>query len=61
MARRKKTHAQIADIARARHERLYQLAQQERGQPGITKRRFQVSNALHERMRAELKAREERA
>lgn len=56
MARRRKTKLEIAEEARERHEHLYALAQKEAGQPGITKLRLRLQDALVERMRAEQKA-----
>ncbi len=56
MARRRKTKLEIAEEARERHERLYALVQKEAGQPGITKLRLRLQDALLERMRAEQKA-----
>ncbi len=56
MARRRKTRDEIAAEARERHERLCRLAEKRAGQPGITKLRLRVQDALVERMRAEQRA-----
>lgn len=58
MARQRKSKEQIAQEARNRHERLYQQVQKGAGQPGITKLRLRLQDALMDRMAAELKARQ---
>jgi len=52
----RKTKREIALEAQRKHERLCQKAQAERGRDGVTKLRIMTYNALHERMRKELKA-----
>lgn len=56
MTRRRKTNLELAEEARERHEQLYALVQKEAGQPGITKLRRRLQDALVKRMRAEQKA-----
>lgn len=56
MAPGRKSKREIAEDATERHERLYDKTLARRGRPGITKMRIKLSEALHARMRAELKA-----
>lgn len=56
MARGRKTKLELAQEAQKHHEHLAELVEKQAGQPGITKLRLRLQDALRERMLAEQKA-----